>query len=384
MLTKSKILTACVSSLLILLLIVPAAYAEQVFNGEWICDNECTLYSGMDYRPDTSPIARRNSGKLEHYISDGSVITRNGRTLHAETVDEEKIIYYTAVCGSQSLCWKIRVLPTVEYFDIQINGQDFYGNAILIDKDQIGTSFDLTAYARPDASQASCVWSSNNDRILAITGDGRAAIQGKGECILSVRASDGHLQKLRCVVGDVSDLKYFLEIDKTNQVVRVFTKDTNGIYSILVRRMICSSGNNRHILTDGIYRVPGPRRRWMGTVLPGIYVQYGTQLWEGVYFHSIPYTKNGNGAAMETKEYKGLGSNISDGCIRLLCADCKWIYENITAGTYTACTRGDRKESEYGSVTLPELSVSEYLTWDPTDDDPENPYYDPTYTSLVQ
>ena len=46
--------------------------------------------------------------------------------------------------------------------------------------------------------------------------------------------------------------------------------------------------------------------------------------------------------------------------------------------------QGVRDANEYGSVSAPPSGQTGAYIWDPTDDNPENPYYDPTYSSLVE
>src|SRR5690606_19148445 len=42
--------------------------------------------------------------------------------------------------------------------------------------------------------------------------------------------------------GSQSSLKYMLEVDVTNQVITAYGQDSNGEYTKVVRRMICSTG----------------------------------------------------------------------------------------------------------------------------------------------
>lgn len=348
--------------------------------GEWVWDHEYTMHSGEDFDPDLSEtgISKNSRSGLEQFVSDTSVITLNGRTLHAEYVEKQTICYYTAGYEGKNVTWRITVLPSVKYFDIYLDGSLFTANMFLIDKSAVGTSFDMTAKAIPETAEAVCEWSSNNNKVLSVTQDGHFTVNGAGQCTVTLKADTGYTMKLKCQIGTHKH-PYYIEVDKANQVVRIYTKDAHGLYSVLERRMICSTGKSHQNLPDGLYNIPGPRKAWMGTVLPGIYVQYGTQLWGQIYFHSIPYTKCYDGSSMETEEYLGLGTNISGGCIRLLCADSRWIYDNIEAGTYLLCVNNVRKPGEYDAVILPELNG----TWDPTDDNTDNPYYDMFYDSAV-
>ena len=46
--------------------------------------------------------------------------------------------------------------------------------------------------------------------------------------------------------------------------------------------------------------------------------------------------------------------------------------------------KGARNTAEYGSVTIPAANQTGSLIWDPTDDNPANPYYNADYTSEVE
>jgi len=90
------------------------------------------------------------------------------------------------------------------------------------------------------------------------------------------------------------------------------------------------------------------------------------------------------GSKVKHSWYQKLGSRDSGGCIRLLCADAKWIYENVPADTYVLVMAGTRDVNEYGAVYAPPSNQTGAFIWDPTDDNPDNPYYDPTYTSEIK
>ena len=69
--------------------------------------------------------------------------------------------------------------------------------------------------------------------------------------------------------------------------------------------------------------------------------------------------------------YSKLGSRASHGCIRMCCADAKWIYDNVPVGTSVVVTS---EAGPYGPSPVKTKSGSKYKGWDPTDPNPDNPY----------
>ena len=56
--------------------------------------------------------------------------------------------------------------------------------------------------------------------------------------------------------------KYTLMVDVANQIVRAYTYDANGQYTVLVREMICSTGTSRNPTPLGTTIMPKKRARW--------------------------------------------------------------------------------------------------------------------------
>ena len=62
--------------------------------------------------------------------------------------------------------------------------------------------------------------------------------------------------------------------------------------------------------------------------------------------------------------------------MRLLCADAKWIYDNVPAGTVVKYMTSERDEAKLAELAAPALVSG---NWDPTDSSEENPDYSPDY-----
>ena len=169
-----------------------------------------------------------------------------------------------------------------------------------------------------------------------------------------------------------NDYPYLIVVNYEAQLVRVYTLDDDGMYSIVVKNMITSSGATR-VCPTGVYKLHD-KRRWI-VFLDGSYGQYSSRITGHFLFHSIPYSKRNDNSTLISDDYLQLGDNVSGGCMRLMCKDAKWIYDNCPDGTPIIVTKGEAVEQEvYDSIVQPYLISGD---WDPTDPDPNNPdYYD--------
>ena len=163
---------------------------------------------------------------------------------------------------------------------------------------------------------------------------------------------------------------YLIVVNYKAQLVRIYTLDENGMYTTVVKNMITSSGEKR-VCPTGTYKLHD-KRRWI-VFLDGTFGQYSTRITGHFLFHSIPYKKRNDNSTLYGDYYEKLGTNVSGGCMRLMCKDAKWIYDNCPEGTPIIVTNGEEVEQEiYDTIVQPPL-VSR--NWDPTDPDPENPDY---------
>lgn len=165
------------------------------------------------------------------------------------------------------------------------------------------------------------------------------------------------------------NLKYPYEIvlDKSKQVVTIYTVGETGYYDLVVKQFICSTGKQDKIV-DGMYRIQ-EQYEWR-KMQNESYAQYASRISGPFLFHSCTY--------YEPKKYKlresyyvRLGRPASSGCVRLLCGDAYWIYENCPIGTpIHVITSGEEDPELLEKLQPPEARGG----WDPTDPDPKNPY----------
>lgn len=164
---------------------------------------------------------------------------------------------------------------------------------------------------------------------------------------------------------------YYIKVNYGANVVTIYTKDSDGNYTVPYKAMICSTGTSTP--TSGVYPI---KLKWKWLALFGdVYGYYATQIVGNILFHSVPYLENGNPASLEYWEYDKLGTSASMGCIRLKVEDAMWIYNNCPSGTmvefYSSSDPGP-----LGKPSAQKISGydSPYRDWDPTDPDTSNPW----------
>ena len=170
-----------------------------------------------------------------------------------------------------------------------------------------------------------------------------------------------------------SDAKYYIKVNYGQNVVTIYTKDSNGEYTVPYKAMLCSTGTATP--RSGVYTIPSgtySRGTW-GLMKGNVWAQYFTRIHGSILFHSVPYTER-NKWSLEYWEYDKLGTAASLGCIRLTVENAKWIYNNCPAGTqvefYTSSNPGP-----LGKPTEQKISDDEPVrSWDPTDPDSTNPW----------
>lgn len=149
--------------------------------------------------------------------------------------------------------------------------------------------------------------------------------------------------------------KYMLMVDVTNQIVRCFTYDEDGDYSILVREMICSTGTKKNPTPLGTTIMPKTRARWGYFPTWDSHAQYLTRIDRANAFHSVLYTEPDE-LALAVSSYEALGTRQSHGCVRLLVSDARWIYENCEAGTIITVYESGLYDPEYTMTLKPALN----------------------------
>lgn len=168
---------------------------------------------------------------------------------------------------------------------------------------------------------------------------------------------------------------YRLVVNRRTNTVTVYTYDEDGVYNVPVRAMVCSCGAGGADITPvGEYKT-ATKREW--ATLYGdieheyLFGQYVTGFYGEYLFHSVPYESE-NKYDLEIEEFNKLGTNASQGCVRLSAADSCWIYNNCPLNTPVTIIDADDSADPLG--TPPTVRQNIYNGWDPTDPSDENPF----------
>lgn len=153
---------------------------------------------------------------------------------------------------------------------------------------------------------------------------------------------------------------YKVGVDVANQVTTVYSLDEMGGYTQIVRHMICSTGTDKDPTPLGSFILSGATARWCYFPKWGTHAQYWTRIDAANAFHSVIYSQ-ADPMMLKTGSYTGLGKPASHGCIRLMVADAKWIYENIGEGTEVFVYEGVKDEEMTKSLKIPSLDYSVML-----------------------
>ncbi len=165
---------------------------------------------------------------------------------------------------------------------------------------------------------------------------------------------------------------YKIMVNRAANCVTVYEKDADGGYSIPVMAFVCSCGREGEETPLGTYRT-SDYYEWR-LMVDGSYGHYAVRFNGGIMFHSIPYY-TADAGDMEWEQYNLLGETASLGCVRLACADAKWIYDNCRRGTEVPVYDDAQNPGPLGKPE--EIKLTEdnpYRTWDPTDTDENNPW----------
>jgi len=133
---------------------------------------------------------------------------------------------------------------------------------------------------------------------------------------------------------------YTLMVDVANQIVRAYTYDENGEYTVLVREMICSTGTKKNPTPLGTTIMPKKRARWGYFPTWDSHAQYLTRIDSANAFHSVLYYQ-ADETLLSIESFEALGTPASHGCVRLYVSDAKWIYDNCSEGTIITVYEGE-------------------------------------------
>lgn len=201
----------------------------------------------------------------------------------------------------------------------------------------------------------------------------KAAKAEKSDEITTAYTANGDIVAKNTKNG--TDDLYNIVVNRRSNTVTVYTYDENKEYTVPVRAMIASCGiGGKDITLTGDFAVYF-KDAWHqlfgtveGEVVYGMYISG----YDGNYlFHSVPYYTKDHGD-LEADEFNKLGTNASQGCVRLMASDARWIYQNCPLNTPVRVIDADSSSDPLG--TPPGVKIKSDVRWDPTDPNPKNPF----------
>ncbi len=165
---------------------------------------------------------------------------------------------------------------------------------------------------------------------------------------------------------------YVIMVNRAANCVTVYEKDAGDGELVPVKAFVCSCGREGHETPLGTFKTSN-YYQWR-LMVDGSYGHYAVRFNKGIMFHSIPYyTKNAGN--MEWEQFNLLGEPASLGCVRLTCADAKWIYDNCKAGTEVIVYDDAENPGPLGKPKEVKLTADNPMKkWDPTDTSSMNPW----------
>ncbi|MBQ8859873.1 MAG: L,D-transpeptidase family protein [Ruminococcus sp.] len=250
---------------------------------------------------------------------------------------------------------------------------------------------------KSDDNYDSITFSSSDESVLEVDSGGRvdaikegvAVITAQGEdfsgqCTVTVKKRENDSKKKEYTTAitanldvveknkeDSSKALYNVKINRRTNTVTVYTYDDKGDYVVPVRAMVCSCGemNEENITPTGEYSVYF--KNYWHALFGDVYGKYVTGFSGHYLFHSVPYEQT-ESYTLKSDEFNKLGTNASQGCVRMMIADAKWIYDNLDMYTEVIVIDADEKEDPLGKPET--VKIEESACWDPTDPHKSNPF----------
>lgn len=132
--------------------------------------------------------------------------------------------------------------------------------------------------------------------------------------------------------------------------------------NIPCKAMVCSTGLVLGWTPAGNFQLLD-KLRWHTLDGPS-YGQYCSHITPDILFHSVPYYQM-NIYTLKADYYNKLGEPASAGCIRLTCADAKWMYDNCPIGTPVYIYDDASSPGPLGKPTPIRIPLTQ--NYDPTD-----------------
>ena len=133
-------------------------------------------------------------------------------------------------------------------------------------------------------------------------------------------------------------LPYYLYYEKDTYTLSVYGQEGNGYYSKLVKTISSSRGRTPNMTPTGVFKLE-KQKRWYQFLIGKYWTQYCIRYTGDIYMHG-PLYREARGDTMHIKEYNRNGTASTSGCLAMVTADIKWIWDNCPDGTTLEIVNG--------------------------------------------
>jgi len=189
-------------------------------------------------------------------------------------------------------------------------------------------------------------------------------------------------------VGTSTD--YSLQVNTALNVTIVYSRDGDGNLTP-IKVLSCSTGREGCETPQGTFYlgewIIGPDCEWC-YMADGTQGLYAYRIIDGInndiMFHSVPYYETDHGT-LEYDEYNKLGNYASMGCIRMNCADVRWLGQLCAGGTEVVVYYDENEvlPMEKTPTYFIPTDIEQIRGWDPSDPVSANPWHSYTFTMEV-
>ena len=221
-----------------------------------------------------------------------------------------------------------------------------------------------------------------------VESDVNSSVPGKYTVNISASDKNGHVTEASYTVT-VEDFvpaavpsdgvrKYAVKVNRAANTLTVYERDGSGEYTVPVRAMICSTGEDTPLGTYYTYDDPtdskwDPEFPWW-PLYGDVYGLFAYGIEGSTLFHSVPYFSPIRWK-LEYEEFNKLGESASMGCVRLCVRDVMWIFTHCPNGTMVTFYDDAENPGPLGKPSMMKIDESSpFRGWDPTDPDDKNPW----------
>lgn len=195
--------------------------------------------------------------------------------------------------------------------------------------------------------------------------------------LVPIPAEESDLERIKRLIAPLPKgepgTEYVIRVFKDKQMVCVFEDNKgDGSFDYLIHAFEASTAGEGYETPSGEHSIG--IKYLSGYMIDSSYAKYCSEFLQYHYFHGLPSYGDVEESGVSWKDFNKLGQGDSHGCIRVTTRAAKWIYENCLENTRVEIL-DDSKDYPYLPEKIDRLWMSEDgPTWDPTNDNPNNPY----------